>query len=358
MLEVLRMQLGQVLGGGMKWLVVVVLVLPVLLTVAIVGAGGIGDIERELAHERKRAEIGAGIFPETARRVRWNGEDLSFGSGTLVLGKDGITWRGNPVRPHWVMLFNRGRIIVRDNALWIDEAKPKRRRGGYDLRFVPRRDEARCEDFENTFSLDLFFAGYLFLLYPQVICLLLALFYGTSLLGQELGGRTLTYLFTRPLPRWKFVLGKYLGSLAALILPTVLSLLVSWLVLGAQGGLPMIAAIGISAVLALVAYNAIFALFGFLIPRRALIVALLYGVVFELVLSFIPALVNQVTVTYYLRSLAVEILELPVPREAARVIGGASVPGALLAIAVITVTTLAAASMLAARREYVVKEEA
>jgi len=79
-------------------------------------------------------------------------------------------------------------------------------------------------------------AVYLFLLYPQAVCLLLALFYGTSVLGDELDGKTLTYLFTRPLPRWHFVLGKYLGIGPGAAGPTALSLLAAWLIAGAPGG--------------------------------------------------------------------------------------------------------------------------
>ena len=45
----------------------------------------------------------------------------------------------------------------------------------------------------------------------RVICLLLALFYGTSVLGEELDGKTLTYLLTRPISR----IAVYAGRLAA-----------------------------------------------------------------------------------------------------------------------------------------------
>ncbi|MFH0947311.1 MAG: ABC transporter permease subunit [Planctomycetota bacterium] len=191
-----------------------------------------------------------------------------------------------------------------------------------------------------------------------MICLLLALFFGTSVLGHELSGKTLTYLFTRPLPRWKFVVGKYLGIISALILPASLSLLASWLILGAEGGLNAAAGLLVATTGALLAYTAIFILAGFLIPRRAMIIAILYAVVFELILSFMPALVNRLTVTYYLRSLVAEMLEIPIPHEVARIIGGASPQASLIALLAITLFALAISSLLAAHKEYVIHDQA
>ena len=66
---------------------------------------------------------------------------------------------------------------------------------------------------------------------------------------------------------------------------------------------------------------------------------------------------NQFTITYYLRSLVVEILDLQVPREIARIVGGASVPVALLALTAIVAVTLTLSSILASSREYVVKDQ-
>lgn len=267
MLEIFRLQLGQILGGRMKWLMALCLALPVLLTFAAVSAGGLDELQSEI------------------------------------------------------------------------------------------ESDSAPED-EITITLQTISAIYLFLLYPQVICLLLAMFYGTSVLGHELDGKTLTYLFTRPLPRWRFVVGKYLAIITALSIPTSISLFVSWLILGAHGSVALFVSLLIATLGALAAYNAIFVLFGFLVPRRAMIVALLYGIVFEFILSFVPALVNEFTVTYYLRSIVVESLDLVIPNEISRIVGGASIPVALFALGTIIVSTLGVASWLAARKEYVVSDQA
>jgi ABC-type transport system involved in multi-copper enzyme maturation permease subunit len=207
-------------------------------------------------------------------------------------------------------------------------------------------------------SLEAVAAIYLFLIYAQAASLLLALFYGTSVLGEELDGKTLTYLFTRPVPRWQFVGGKYLGIVIALLPPTLLSLLLSWLVLSAPGGPSFFGAMAIGTGGALLAYNALFVLFGFLIPRRAMVTALLYGMFIELFLSFVPAMVNEFTITYHLRSLVVAMLKVDMPREIARMVGGATPAAAMLVLLCIVGLSLGLAAMLAARREYVVKDSA
>lgn len=357
MLEIFRMQLRHMLGGKRKWLVALLLILPVLLTLAGVSSGGLGELRREIESERARTDWAGGDTPASARRVTWEGEDRDFIGGVLTLTEDGPLYRGKPIRMRRVIVVNDGHLVVRDGELWIDPSKEGRSRG-VRIALLSRRDANSSPMRGEVPSIDTVCAIYLFLLYPQAICLLLALFYGTSVLGDELDGKTLTYLFSRPLPRWHFVVGKYLGIVTALVLPTGVSVIGSWLILGGPGGGSLIAGILLGTTLALMAYNALFVLFGFLIPRRAMIVALLYGIFFELILSMVPALVNEFTVTYHLRSITVEMLDIEIPREVSRIVGGASIPVAILALAGIIVGSLAVASMLAARREYVVKDTA
>ena len=107
----------------------------------------------------------------------------------------------------------------------------------------------------------------------------------------------------------------------------------------------------------IIAYNAVFVLLGFIAPKRAMVLALMYGVVFEFILSFVPALVNEFTITYYLRSLVVGITDLEVPGEIARIVGGASFATSLLALGGIVVLALVLSSLLAGRREYVVADQ-
>src|SRR5438034_6438266 len=77
----------------------------------------------------------------------------------------------------------------------------------------------------------------IWLLYIRFILPILGVFYGTSLIADEVEDKTITYLFTRPIPRSAVLLGKYLAYLACtvlLVLPSVV--LVFFLVVPVGGG--------------------------------------------------------------------------------------------------------------------------
>ena len=77
----------------------------------------------------------------------------------------------------------------------------------------------------------------IWLLYIRFIVPILGVFYGTSLIADEVDDKTITYLFTRPIPRGAVLLGKYLAYLACtvlIVLPSVM--LVYFLVVPLGGG--------------------------------------------------------------------------------------------------------------------------
>ena len=68
------------------------------------------------------------------------------------------------------------------------------------------------------------FGMMIWLLYIRFIVPVLGVFYGTSLIADEVDDKTITYLFTRPIPRGAVLLGKYLAYLVCttlLVLPSV-----------------------------------------------------------------------------------------------------------------------------------------
>jgi hypothetical protein len=60
------------------------------------------------------------------------------------------------------------------------------------------------------------------------------------------------------------------------------------------------------------AYAAIYLLLGVLLPRRAMVVAVAYTLILELVISFVPAVINKITVQYRLRALAMNWCNLKI----------------------------------------------
>src|ERR1700730_1886608 len=81
------------------------------------------------------------------------------------------------------------------------------------------------------------FGMIIWLLYIRFILPILGVFYGTSLIADEVDDKTITYLFTRPIPPSAVLLGKYLAYLACtvlLLLPSVV--IVFFLVVPIGGG--------------------------------------------------------------------------------------------------------------------------
>jgi hypothetical protein len=68
-------------------------------------------------------------------------------------------------------------------------------------------------------------------IYLQFLILILALFYGTSVCSEEVEGKTLTYLTTRPVSKSALLLGKYAAYTSLIIILTSIGVILSFLVL-------------------------------------------------------------------------------------------------------------------------------
>ena len=197
----------------------------------------------------------------------------------------------------------------------------------------------------------------LFALFTQFTCIIAGLFYGSSILSTELDWKTLTYLYTRPVSKSRIVLGKYLGIIAVLVPALVVSSALAWFGIGMPLGGAGLVTLVLLVALATVAYTALFAAIGVLIPKRAIIVGLIWGGVFEWALTYVPALISQITVTYYLRGLGLMLLDQRLREMMHEDVATATLPEielhvALLGIAAITAVGLMVTSLVVQRREY------
>lgn len=207
------------------------------------------------------------------------------------------------------------------------------------------------------------FGMMIWLLYIRFIVPVLGVFYGTSLIADEVDDKTITYLFTRPIPRSAVLLGKYLAYLVCttlLVLPSVM--IVYFLIVPIGGGhigatFPsLLRDFGMLAT-GLMAYGAVFALVGTRL-KRPLIVGLVFAFGWEPAVLLFPGYLKRVTVAYYMQALvthempqdsAVSLL-LQVFREVP------SVATSLLALAAIVVVALWLAGSAVEHREYVLEQ--
>jgi ABC-type transport system involved in multi-copper enzyme maturation permease subunit len=190
----------------------------------------------------------------------------------------------------------------------------------------------------------------------------LGVFYGTSLIADEVEDKTITYLFSRPIPRGAVVLGKFFAYLACTIFVVLPSVIIVYLAIvplrGSLGGsfLDLIKDLALLAI-GLGVYGAVFALIGCAF-KRPLLIGLIFIFGWEQMALAFPGYLKKFTVAYYLQALVPHAM----PNDGViSLIQGLfrdtpSLPVSLLSLAVIFVVFLALAARIIDRREYVLEQ--
>src|SRR5688572_9254217 len=135
----------------------------------------------------------------------------------------------------------------------------------------------------------------------------LGVFYGTSLIADEVEDKTITYLFSRPISREAVLLGKYLAYLGCTILVVLPSIMLVWLLVIPMGGslganfIDLVKDLGIVAT-GLAVYGAVFAFIGAYF-KRPLLIGLVFVFGWEQVVLMIPSNLQLWSVAYYLQGL-------------------------------------------------------
>jgi ABC-type transport system involved in multi-copper enzyme maturation permease subunit len=152
------------------------------------------------------------------------------------------------------------------------------------------------------------FGGTVWLLYLRFVVPVLGAFYGTALVSDEVEDKTITYLFSRPIPRGSIVVGKYLAYLACtvfVVLPSVMGVYLLMIPIGGGSlgeNFPALAMdLGLLAA-GLAVYGAVFAYVGARAPRP-LVAGLVLVFGWEQLALIIPGYFRRFTVAYYLQSL-------------------------------------------------------
>ena len=152
---------------------------------------------------------------------------------------------------------------------------------------------------------DTLFSTAITLLYLRFIVPAVGVFYGTSLIADEVEEKTITYLFTRPIPRGAIVLGKYLAYVLCVTSVVLPSAAVVFMVMVpfqdmAQLFASFVRNLGVLA-LGLGAYGAVFLWAGALF-RRPLVGGLLFVFGWEQLAAILPGYVGRLTIAHYLQA--------------------------------------------------------
>jgi len=187
----------------------------------------------------------------------------------------------------------------------------------------------------------------------------LAVFYGTALIADEVEDRTITYLFTRPIPREAVLVGKYLAYLTCTAFVVLPAVVLVWLLIVPIGGrladsfIDLTKDLGLL-VMGLAVYGAVFALIGARF-KRPLLAGLFFIFGWEVLVMAVPGSFRLFTVAHYLHGLVPHAMPgdsaLSLLQSLFREVP--SLTQSLTSLAVIEVTCLFLAARSVARREYV-----
>jgi ABC-2 type transport system permease protein len=202
----------------------------------------------------------------------------------------------------------------------------------------------------------------IWVMYLRFIVPVLGVFYGTSLIADEVEDKTITYLFTRPIPRGAVLVGKYLAYLACtacVVLPSVV--VVYLLVVPMRGSLgaafPDLLKDLVLLALGLAVYGAVFAFVGAKF-KRPLLIGLVFVFGWEQAVLLFPGYLKQFTVMFYLQAMVPHAM--PVDGLMSLFQGlfreTPSLPVSLFWLVVIWAVGLAWGSRIVSSREYVLEQ--
>jgi ABC-type transport system involved in multi-copper enzyme maturation permease subunit len=190
----------------------------------------------------------------------------------------------------------------------------------------------------------------------------LGVFYGTSLIADEVEDKTITYLFTRPVRRGAVLVGKFFAYMACTVFVVLPSVVVVYLAI-----VPMRGSLGASFIdllkdlillaIGLAAYGAVFAFIGARF-KRPLLVGLIFIFGWEQVALAFPGYLKKFTVAYYLQALVPHAM--PSDNVISLIQGifreNPSLPEALIWLFVISGLFLWLAAVTVERKEYVLEQ--
>ena len=180
---------------------------------------------------------------------------------------------------------------------------------------------------------------------------------GAALIGEEVEGRTLPYLTTRPVPRPLIIVGKYLALLVVGLAVLPGSLIVTYVILQAPrgdgallGNLGTLTAELWWVIMAVPAYGAAFTLIG-TITRKTVNLAAAFVFLWEIPFSFLPLALRRLTIAHHLMSISPQSSKLNMLVD---VLGKrTSVTASIVTLLLLTAIYLTLAAVIFRRKQYV-----
>lgn len=171
---------------------------------------------------------------------------------------------------------------------------------GADADFEAGREIATAIGIDRDMATTLLYA-----LIPEAVCMLGLLVTMCPAVADELERGTWIHVAVRPGGRMALLLGTYLAAVAWTSCVAILAVILAVFVAGVEDPLPIIRVLVGLVILSAIGRGALFALPAVILPKRALVASVAVALVVEYLAGFMPAVINQATVSLRLRSLLV-----------------------------------------------------
>lgn len=200
----------------------------------------------------------------------------------------------------------------------------------------------------------------LYALIPEAICMLGLLVTMCPVVADELERGTWQHVVVRPGGRWSLLSGTFLAAVSWTAAVGILSLALTLSVAGLSGSGRLGLIFSGLILLSCCGRAALFALPAVILPKRALVASVVAAIVVEYLAGFLPAVVNQLTVSLRLRSLLVEWMgwRRELPPELRMLIDEQPVSVQVAAVLALAILLLAIAGGILSWRQFPPSEEA
>jgi len=178
--------------------------------------------------------------------------------------------------------------------------------------------------------------------------------------ADELERGTWQHVVVRPGGRRSLLVGTFLAAVGWTTAVALVALALALAAAGLPGSARLAAMFTALLLLSCLGRAALFALPAVIVPKRALVAGVAAGIVLEYLAGFLPAVVNQFTVSLRLRSLLVHWMgwERALPAELKLFVDPGPAWLQATAVVVLAGVLLAAAAAILARRQFPPSEEA
>ncbi len=205
-------------------------------------------------------------------------------------------------------------------------------------------------------------AIFLFALIPMLVTMLGTFLWTTPAVSAELERKSWVYLAVRPNGTTAVLLGKYLAAVTWVLPAAMVGLTAAVVLARTEDAWRIWTTIARLVCLSCPAYAAVYLVLGAMFPKRSMVIAVAYTLVFELIVSFVPAMINKLTVQYRLRALLVHWAEIPIGDRrdfgAMALVGDEAAWFHVMVLLAYTLALLLGALVLIRWREYSTTEEA